>query len=265
MPTRKPFAKVVPKELKTTTERTDVWSTPLAIRSRIDLAEGTRSLVRVRLGNKLRKFALHIDRVSVRFEDLNGPRGGVDILCRAKIVLRGLPSIVVEERARDEKLAIAQAADAAGNAVGRALRKSGWSVPRAARGKRTAAGAASGLGGRDGEGSLIGRRVGRSPANLEKALARPEKQRRDVYVDTAAPGTSASDRRAGYGATAARNTKRNTAGMLAALEDSRTTPSRKTTRKSKNRARAAVPLERTTQIELHKPPARAARARAAKR
>jgi hypothetical protein len=267
MPRRKPFAAAVPKTLKTKTERTDVWTTPLAIRSRIPLDEATRAEVRVRLGRKLGKFALHVDRVSVRFEDLNGPRGGVDILCRVKVVLRSLPSIVVEERAADPRLAIGRAAEVVGQAVQRSLRKSGWSAPRGgARGQASGAGdRAMAPSPRDDEGSLIGRRVGRGKANLEKALARPEKGRRDVYVDTAAPGTSASDRKAGYGSTAARNTKRNTAGMLVTLEDSRTTPSRKTTRKSKNRAKSAVPLERTTQMELHKPAARASRARAAKR
>jgi hypothetical protein len=112
---------------------------------------------------------------------------------------------------------------------------------------------------RDDAGSLIGGRVGHSAADLEDALARPEKRRRDAFVDTAAPGVSASDRRAGYGATAARNTKRNTAGMSAALEDSRTKPSRKSTRRSANRQKAATPKQRTTQLAVHDPGPRARR------
>jgi hypothetical protein len=115
---------------------------------------------------------------------------------------------------------------------------------------------------RDDDGSLVGRRVGRAEANLERALDRPEKRRRDAFVDTAAPGASASDRRAGYGATAARNTKRNTAGMQVTLEDSRTTPSRKSTRRSANRMKGATALERARQRAVHGPTARATRARA---
>jgi hypothetical protein len=56
------------------------------------------------------------------------------------------------------------------------------------------------------DGSLIGRRVGRSAERLRSVAERPEKLRRDVWVDTAQPGTSASDRKVGAGSTAQRNT-----------------------------------------------------------
>ena len=51
-----------------------------------------------KLGAKLSKFASSIERVSVRLADVNGPRGGVDQRCRIKVVLSGLPSVVVEGR-----------------------------------------------------------------------------------------------------------------------------------------------------------------------
>ena len=44
------------------------------------------------------KFAPSVERVSVRIDDVNGPRGGVDKRCRIQIVLSGLPSVLVEER-----------------------------------------------------------------------------------------------------------------------------------------------------------------------
>ena len=57
-----------------------------------------RDYIRRKLGTRLGKFSSSIKRVSVRVEDVNGPRGGVDQLCRIKVVLRGLPSVVFESR-----------------------------------------------------------------------------------------------------------------------------------------------------------------------
>lgn len=72
--------------------------TPTYIRS-VDsvLSPGDREYLRRKLGQKLRKFASAVERSSVRVEDVNGPRGGADKRCRIKVVLRGLPSVVVEE------------------------------------------------------------------------------------------------------------------------------------------------------------------------
>src|SRR6185312_843598 len=77
-------------------------------------------------------------------------------------------------------------------------------------------------------GSFIGRRVGRSADNLESALERPEKTDRTFPVDTSLPGTSATDRKAGGGSTARRNTKKVARRAVATLEDSaQNRPSRK--------------------------------------
>jgi len=57
-----------------------------------------RALIRAKLTRRLGKFAQSIERVSLRTEDVNGPRGGVDCVCRIKVVLRGLPSVVLEKQ-----------------------------------------------------------------------------------------------------------------------------------------------------------------------
>jgi hypothetical protein len=110
-------------------------------------------------------------------------------------------------------------------------------------------------------GSLIGRRVGRSRQNLIRAADRPEKRRRDFFVDTAAPGVSATDRKAGGGSSAARNTKLRLRRMGSTLEDSARKPSRKSTRKSANRAKSGSKLARRQKREIASPKARATRAR----
>jgi ribosome-associated translation inhibitor RaiA len=72
---------------------------------------------------KLGKFASSIERVSVRAEDVNGPRGGVDHACRVKVVLNSLPSIVVVEQDASLAAAIDRALGAAERAVRRALQR----------------------------------------------------------------------------------------------------------------------------------------------
>ena len=264
MTARKTFADQLSRAEKSKRGRTEVTSTPLAIRSRVPLESVERERIRSLLGRKLAKYATHIERATIRIDDVNGPRGGVDTICKIKIVISGSPSIVVEERGVVVEDVVVVAARVAARAVRREVERRGRSAAKPKRGKqaRPASDARPQAG---DDGSLIGRRVGRSRDQLERALLRPEKVRGDAYVDTSAPGTSASDRKVGYGATARRNTKRNTKGLTSALEDSRTTPSRKSTRKSGNRARAASPLELRETLRRASPKANAARARAARR
>ncbi len=63
-----------------------------------DFGPEERALIRKKLIRRLGKFAESIDRVSLRAEDINGPRGGVDRVCRVKVVLRGLPTVVFEQQ-----------------------------------------------------------------------------------------------------------------------------------------------------------------------
>lgn len=241
---------------------TDAERTPLAIRAKgMTISSELDNIVRKGLAGKLGRFADRIERITVRFEDVNGPRGGVDIVCRAKVVLSSLPSVVVEARGQTDRLAFGQVTEALTRAVRKALDRTPKRRRRQAR-ERSDQPVAPPIDVVVDEGSVIGRRVGRGAANLAAALDRPEKRQRDMPVDTSAPGVSATDRKAGYGSTARRNTMARTSRATATLEDSRQPrPSRKSTRKSANRAKSATSIQKTVVAETRSPSARAAKPR----
>jgi hypothetical protein len=72
---------------------------------------------------KLGKFASSIERITVRLSDTNGPKGGRDQKSQIKIVLSGLPSVVVSEIDSALPRTIDRAIDAAAIAVRRRLQR----------------------------------------------------------------------------------------------------------------------------------------------
>lgn len=206
--------------------RTRVDATPLTIRSRVSLPDGLDALVRKRLGRHLEHGATLIERVTVRFDDVNGPRGGVDTVCRIQLVISSRPSVQVEGRGTSPTEAFARAAATIKSALVKA---------------------------RDEHG-LASRTRRRGPAAVAGA-----KGRRDAGVDTASVGVSASDRKAGDGRTARRNSKARTTKATVTLEDSRTRPSRKSTRRGANGSKPSQGKERTAVAMTVAPRARAAR------
>jgi hypothetical protein len=95
---------------------------PIAIRSHTKLGEGFEDRVRTQLARRIGP-ATFVKRATVRFEDVNGPKGGEDIICRIKLVVAGRPSIVVAKRATSEPLAFAEAVHAIGTTLARANQK----------------------------------------------------------------------------------------------------------------------------------------------
>lgn len=121
---RKPLADQVPRAVKRTAGRTTAPQTPANIRvTGVTLTPDERAHIRARLGAKLGKYARSIERVTVRVEDVNGPRGGVDQVCRIKVVLSRMPSVVVEHQAESMPAALNRALDAADRAVRKALER----------------------------------------------------------------------------------------------------------------------------------------------
>ncbi len=71
---------------------------PIAIRSKVPLAPTVEKRVRKKLARRIGHAAPLVKRGTIRFEDINGPRGGVDKECRIKLVLSGRPSVQASDR-----------------------------------------------------------------------------------------------------------------------------------------------------------------------
>ena len=72
------------------------------------------------------RFALsccddHIQRIAMRLSDINGPRGGADKRCHLRVVLDGLPDVVIEDIEADLYVAIDRATDRAGRTLPRKI------------------------------------------------------------------------------------------------------------------------------------------------
>jgi ribosome-associated translation inhibitor RaiA len=112
----------VPKSSKRDLGRTEAHATPAHIRVfGVELGDDERAYIRKKLGMKLGKFASSIERVSVRVEDVNGPRGGVDHACQVKVVLSELPSVTYVAQDASAAPAIDRALTGSERAVRRAL------------------------------------------------------------------------------------------------------------------------------------------------
>jgi hypothetical protein len=256
------FPRKMPRRGKARAGRTRVAETPLRIHlSGVDVPRGFGQRARLLLGRRLRRFGTLIERASVRIEDVSSQRGSTSTVCRIKLTVSGSPSVLVERRGPNASTAFRHAAASISRAMERTVERRRISAPpptRPAPPKEREPNEPPPP--RPEGGSLIGRRVGRSRANLLRAARRPREQR-DLWVDTSLPGVSETDREAGGGSTAARNTKLRRRGMGYALEDSARKPSRKATRKSANRAKSGSKLARRQRARTHAPKARATRNR----
>lgn len=118
------FARRLPKATKRTAGRTSAPQVPANIRVfGVDLSQEERVRIRYGLGVKLGKYETAIERVTVRVLDVNGPRGGIDKLCRIKVVLSGLPSVVFESQALTLTAAINGALSGAERTVRRSIQR----------------------------------------------------------------------------------------------------------------------------------------------
>jgi hypothetical protein len=89
----------------------------------MEIEDYDRDNIARKLGMKLGKFASSIERITVRLSDANGPKGGRDQICQIKVVLSGLPSIVIEERDPALQNALDRAMKATAIAVRRSVQR----------------------------------------------------------------------------------------------------------------------------------------------
>lgn len=85
--------------------------------------QADKDYLRRKLGRKLGKFARSIQRVSVRIEDVNGPRGGIDQRCTIKVTLADLPSVIIEANSDSLQAAMDDALARLERAVKQALQR----------------------------------------------------------------------------------------------------------------------------------------------
>src|ERR1051325_9450174 len=121
---RTPLPAWLPRRVKLTRNQTGATSPPAHVRvggGTID--DEDRDYIARKLGLRLGKFASTIERITVRLCDVNGPKGGCDQQCRIKVVLSGLPSVVVNETDAALPRVIDRAIDAVTIAVGRRVQR----------------------------------------------------------------------------------------------------------------------------------------------
>lgn len=105
--------------------RTAAPETPLSVRTKdVDVDAALREYIAKRAGFKLGKFANAIERITVRFEDLNGPKKGAPAdRCAIKVVISRHESVLVEVVEHEPRAAFDTAIDSVERAVRRALEK----------------------------------------------------------------------------------------------------------------------------------------------
>jgi putative sigma-54 modulation protein len=93
------------------------------IEKSVALSESQRELVSRRLTAALDRFADKVCGLTVTFSDLNGPRGGVDKLCRLRMLLRENGEIVMSENSDAIESAVTRLADRAANTIQRLVER----------------------------------------------------------------------------------------------------------------------------------------------
>jgi ribosome-associated translation inhibitor RaiA len=119
---RQPFALAVAKSEKRNIGRSTTQQTPLDIRARnLGLSGELTAYVARHVSFRLAKYAIHVTRITVRFENVGGPRGAIECLCKFGVALPGRGSVIVSSVNPSPRAAFDAAVDATERAVRRSL------------------------------------------------------------------------------------------------------------------------------------------------
>lgn len=110
--------------------RTDANDTPLEVHGNFPVTPELRERARALTGHALGHNATAVERAEVWFEDVNGPKGGVDVICRITLAVSGVPNVFAEARDSDPHRALALAAPKVARALKHALGRRGRSAPK---------------------------------------------------------------------------------------------------------------------------------------
>ena len=87
----------------------------------VDTSPALKSFVRRRVAFALDRYVDRLRGVTVRLEDTNGPKGGLDKACRVQVDAPGEPPMMAAARAEDAYAAVALALERAAVVVDRRL------------------------------------------------------------------------------------------------------------------------------------------------
>lgn len=90
---------------------------------RVELDDALKSHIDLHVYFALSRFSDRIRSVHVALSDSDGPRGGVDKVCRMRVALRSGPPLHLEELASTLEMAVDRACDRLGRRVARELER----------------------------------------------------------------------------------------------------------------------------------------------
>ena len=87
----------------------------------IDLTDAQNEFIERRVQYALCRFSTEVRTVQVTISDINGPRGGTDVLCRMKLILKRKGEVLAGDTDASVEAAIANVADRAARSLARQL------------------------------------------------------------------------------------------------------------------------------------------------